>query len=174
MSAPRAPVRPEDFPARASQDGRIAWFLGFLGLLDLLVLVGVPALGYVTMSLGLVAVGLLQRRNPVARGTGRRAALLGSVNLAVLAALLLRGLLPPATTAAAGEAVEAGGLPLLVIWVFSGGSLFGVALALLALLVPVSRTRATTVLARAAARRAGRRPARPPQLPPQTPPHPSH
>lgn len=173
MSAPRAPVRPEDFPARASQDGRIAWFLGFLGLLDLLVLVGVPALGYVTMSLGLVVVGLLQRRNPVARSTGRRAALLGGVNLAVLAALLLQGLLPPATTAA-DEALEAGGPSLLVIWVFSGGSLFGVALALLALLVPVSRTRATTVLARAAARRAGRRPARPPQLPPQTPPHPSH
>lgn len=160
MSAPHAPVRPDDFPGRPAQDGRIAWFLGFLGLLDLLAFLGLPVVGSVTMSLGLLVAGLLQRRNPVARSTGRRAAVLGGMNLAVIAALALLVFVPQAQDVV-GEPFQVLIVPLMVIWVFSGGSLFGVCLAVVALLVPVSRTRATRVLARDAARHADQHPHRP-------------
>ncbi|MGP9695411.1 hypothetical protein ACT3TZ_12445 [Brachybacterium sp. AOP25-B2-12] len=140
---------PEDFPGSMLTDGRIAWLPGFLGVLGVLVLVGGPPfLGYISMSVAWVILGLLQRTNPVARRTGRRAAIVGGAHLLLLAAVL------GVRTALTGATVETAE-PFDVMLVFPGtvyivmlAPLVGITLGVMALIAPISRARAARALAR--------------------------
>lgn len=148
MSRPRG-VTPEDFPGSMLTDGRIAWLPGFLGVLGVAAILGAPPLlGYVAISVAWVFLGLLQRANPVARRTGRRAAIVGGLHLLLLAVVL------GVQSALIGASVETAE-PYDVLLVFPGtvcivlvSPLVGIALGTMALIAPVSRARAQRVLVR--------------------------
>lgn len=149
---PRYPV-PEDFPTTVGNDGRIAWVLGLLGFLP------IPLLGSVAMLITVITTGLLQRRrNPVARAVGTHAAIAAAVCL--LGPLLLGGgfLLYALVSFDGPVRFEEHPVALSIwiaaaVWLAILDPLLGVIAGVVALVRPISRSRAAAIL-----QRAGRRP----------------
>ncbi|GAB2538274.1 hypothetical protein [Brachybacterium huguangmaarense] len=138
--------RPEHYPTVAGVDGRIAWAMGLLGLIP------VPGLAALVTGIVMIVVGLRQRRrNPVAKRLGRNAAILG--------ATLLVGVVVFFTLMGIGIATEDPGSsgdtpsPLLLlaapfgIWMIVIGPLVAVIMGVIALARPVSREKASRILA---------------------------
>lgn len=139
--------QPEHFPTTLSQDGRLAWVFGFLGLL------GVPILAATVTGLVMLIVGLVQRRkNPVARSVATRAALWGALGV-VLGIGYIAALFVFTQLTGGGATFEEAPLltTILIVWAVAMAVLYPIAsiiLAIVGLVRPVSRERAAAILGR--------------------------
>lgn len=150
MAAPPAPTfdRPEGFPTTVSNDGRLGWAISLVSV------VGFPGACAIVCGIAMIIGGLMQRRkNPIARRTRRNAALFGaSLVLSTAAFFAIMGI---------GIALENAGSDVepffnafgpfvfapLGIWMIIVGPLVAFAMGIVGLTVPVSREKATRILA---------------------------
>lgn len=131
-----------------SEDGRLAWALGLLGL------IGFPGLAALVMSITMLVVGLLQRRrNPVAARTGTRAAIFGGITLATVIAFFTILAIEVSTSDPAQTSDTPSPLVIvfivLGIWMIVVGPLVGAIMGIIALARPISRDKAASILEQA-------------------------
>lgn len=150
-SAPSAPSfdRPEHFPTTVSNDGRLGWTLGLVSVF------GVPGVTAVVCGTAMIIGGLMQRRkNPVARRTGRNAAIFGA-SLVVSTVLFFSIMGIGVALENSGSDVEpffnafgAWVFAPLGIWMIIIGPLVAFIMGIVGLTVPVSRKKAERILAK--------------------------
>lgn len=157
MTAPspstRSDLTAEDFPSTPARDGRVAWIPGLLGLLLLADFLGVHTVSALPMSVAMIIVGLIQHReNPVARRTGRNAAIFGLAVLVPVVILIAAYRVIPILDArdlASFDTLDSVGALMfpLAIWEFFIAPLVGAIMGIVALVRPVSRQKAARILA---------------------------